>query len=351
MPTDAAGWGAQSSTSPLQYMALKRRDPLPADVSIKIAYCGVCHSDLHMVRDERHRTIYPLVPGHEIVGHVTAVGSAVKKYKVGDRVGVGCMVDSCRHCSECKQHYEQFCANGSTLTYNSKTKDNGVTMGGYTDHIVVDEAFVLRIPDNLDMMAAAPLLCAGITTYSPLRHWKVKAGTKVGVVGLGGLGHMAVKLAHAMGAEVTVFTTSESKMSAAKDLGADSVVNSKNAASMASVVRKLDVIIDTVGVSHDLGPYIDALAVDGTHVLVGAPEDKHPAFEPFKLIMGRKSVAGSLIGGIAETQEMLDFCGKHNIVCDVEKIPIDYINEAYERMLKNDVKYRFVIDISTLKKP
>ncbi|KPA74133.1 putative NADP-dependent alcohol hydrogenase [Leptomonas pyrrhocoris] len=348
MPSKACGWGAVSAKSPLQYMAIKRRDPRPNDVSIKIEYCGVCHSDLHTVRNEWAGTTFPMIPGHEIVGHVTAVGSKVAKYKVGDRVGVGCMVDSCLKCKECCEGLENYCANGNTQTYNSQTED-GMTMGGYTDHVVVREEFVLRIPDNLDLCAAAPLLCAGITTYSPLRHWGVKSGSHVGVVGLGGLGHMAVKLAHAMGAEVTVFTTSANKVEAAKQLGAHNVVISKDPAQMAAYKRKLDLIIDTVGTAHDLAPYVDTLKVDGTHVLVGAPEHPHPALQPFQLILARRSVAGSCIGGIAETQEMLDFCGKHNIVCDVEKIDISYINEAYERMLKSDVHYRFVIDLATLK--
>lgn len=349
MPSDACGYGAESATTPLHFMTLKRRDPKPNDVSIKIEYCGVCHSDLHTVRDEWGGTMFPMIPGHEIVGHVAAVGSEVTKYKVGDRVGVGCMVDSCLQCEECREGLEQYCAKGNTLTYNSKTED-GVTMGGYTDHIVVREEFVLRIPDNLDLCAAAPLLCAGITTYSPLRHWGVKPGSHVGVVGLGGLGHMAVKLAHAMGAEVTVFTTSAKKVEAAKKLGAHNVVISKDAAQMAAYKRKLNLIIDTVGSAHDLAPYVDTLKVSGTHVLVGAPESPHPALQPSQLFKSRKGVAGSCIGGIAETQEMLDFCSTHNIVCDVEKIDISYINEAYERVLKSDVHYRFVIDMATLKR-
>ncbi|KPI84220.1 putative NADP-dependent alcohol dehydrogenase [Leptomonas seymouri] len=349
MPSDAYGWGAESPTSPLKYMALKRRDPKPNDVSIKIAYCGVCHSDLHTVRDEWGNTMFPTIPGHEIVGHVTAVGSAVTKYKVGDAVGVGCMVDSCLKCEECREGLENYCSSGFIFTYNSQTKD-GVTMGGYTDHIVVREEFVLRIPDNLDLCKAAPLLCAGITTYSPLRHWGVKKGSRVGVVGLGGLGHMAVKLAHAMGAEVTVFTTSASKVEAAKKLGAQNVIISKDAEQMAAYRRKLNLIIDTVGTSHDLGPYVETLKVNGTHVLVGAPESPHPPLNPFQLLTSGRSVRGSGIGGIAETQEMLNFCGEHNIVCDVEKIDMSYINEAYERMLKGDVFYRFVIDLATLKK-
>ena len=349
-PPEVCGYGAASATSPLKYMTIKRRDPRPNDVSIKIEYCGVCHSDLHTVRNEWGVTTFPMIPGHEIVGHVTAVGSDVTKYKVGDRVGVGCMVDSCRQCEECREGLEQYCIKGMTSTYNSMTED-GVTMGGYTNHIVVREEFVLRIPDNLDLCAAAPLLCAGITTYSPLRHWGVKAGSRVGVVGLGGLGHMAVKLARAMGAEVTVFTTSPGKVEAAKKLGAHNVVVSKDAEQMAAYKRRLNLIIDTVGSAHDLAPYVDTLKVSGTHVLVGAPEHPHPALQPFQLILERKGIAGSCIGGIAETQEMLDFCSKHNIVCDVEKIDIAYINEAYARMLKSDVHYRFVIDMATLKKP
>ncbi|KAK7198215.1 Alcohol dehydrogenase-like protein [Novymonas esmeraldas] len=349
MPSDACGWGAVSATSPLHYMTFQRRDPKANDVSIHIDFCGVCHSDLHTVRNEWGGTQFPAIPGHEIVGHVTAVGSDVTKFKVGDRVGVGCIVDSCLQCGECREGLEQYCANGKTGTYNSKT-DFGVTMGGYADHIIVRDEFVLRIPDGLDLCAAAPLLCAGITTYSPLRHWGVKAGSQVGVVGLGGLGHMAVKLARAMGAEVTVFTTSASKAEAARAMGAHHVVISKDEAQLNAVKRSIDLIIDTVGATHDLSPYVNTLDLNGTHVLVGLPDSPNPPIAPLQLIGCRRSVAGSLIGGIAETQEMLDFCAAHNVVCDVEKIDIDYINDAYERMLKSDVKYRFVIDMASLKK-
>ncbi|CAD2212964.1 Alcohol dehydrogenase GroES-like domain/Alanine dehydrogenase/PNT, C-terminal domain/Zinc-binding dehydrogenase, putative [Angomonas deanei] len=351
MPSEVVAYAADGPKDPLKPYQFTRRDVGPGDVSIKIAFCGVCHSDLHTARDEWNGTVYPIVPGHEIVGHVTAVGDKVTKYKVGDTVGVGCLVDSCLQCDECKNHLEQYC-NNSTGTYNNPCKDGTgkVTQGGYSDHIVVREEFVLRVPDGLDLAGAAPLLCAGITTYSPLRHWGVKKGTKVGVVGIGGLGHMAVKLAAAMGAEVTVFTTSQSKVEDAKRLGAHHVVISKDEAQMAAAAATLDVTIDTVGFTHDLTPYINALRTNGTHVLVGAPENPHPPFIPFSLIGKRRSIGGSCIGGIQETQEMLDFCAEHKVTSDIEVIAADYINEAYERMLKSDVKYRFVIDMSTLKK-
>lgn len=351
MPSPAVGWGAKVAKAPLERLTFARRNVGPRDVEIAIRFCGVCHSDLHTVRGEWGNTTFPMIPGHEIVGNVRTVGAQVTKHKVGDRVGVGCLVNSCRHCPECKEGLENYCVN-AVGTYNSKVDVDppGVTFGGYSDHVVVDEDFVLRIPDNLDLCAAAPLLCAGITTYSPLRHWGVKKGTRVGVVGLGGLGHMAVKLANAMGAEVTVFTTTPSKEPACQQLGAKHVVISKDSAQMAAAERTLDVIIDTVGASHEMPPYLNALRVNGVHVLVGAPEHPHPGFGAFSLIGARRSLAGSAIGGIPETQEMLDFCGKHNIVSDVEKINIDYINEAYERMLKSDVRYRFVIDMESLKK-
>ncbi|EPY38178.1 alcohol dehydrogenase (NADP+) [Angomonas deanei] len=349
MPSDVKSWGALEAKKPLEPYQFTRRDVGPGDVSIKIAFCGVCHSDLHVVRDDWKNSTFPLVPGHEIVGHVTAVGDKVTKYKVGDTVGVGCLVDSCRDCRECQRGLEQYCPVKRTGTYNGKCTDGTgpVTMGGYSDHIVVREEFVLRIPEGLDLAATAPLLCAGITTYSPLKHWGVKEGSKVGVIGLGGLGHMAVKIAAAMGAEVTVFTTSESKVADAKRLGAHHSVISKDAAQMKAVFRTFNVIIDTVGVPHDLTPYLETLDLDGVHVLVGLPDTPNPEFPPNRLVLQRRSLAGSNIGGIPETQEMLDFCAAHHIVSDIELISIDYINEAYERMLKSDVKYRFVIDIAS----
>ncbi|KEG12840.1 NADP-dependent alcohol hydrogenase [Trypanosoma grayi] len=349
MATNAKGYAAQTAKAPLAPFSFQRRAVGPDDVSIKIAYCGVCHSDIHQARDEWGGSLFPMVPGHEIVGHVTAVGPKVKKFKVGDTVGVGCMVDSCSKCPQCKKGLEQYCVEGNTATYNSHTRDGkDITQGGYSDHIVVKEEFVLRVPSNLDLAAAAPLLCAGITTYSPLHHWGVKAGSKLGVVGLGGLGHMAVKIGKAMGAEITVFTTSEGKRDAAKKLGADHVVLSKDAEQMKAVQNTLNVVIDTVGSAHDLTPYILALTTDGVHILIGIPEKQHPPVPAALLIMNRKSVVGSLIGGIPETQEMLDFCSKHGIVSDIEMIKADYINTAYERVTKGDVKYRFVIDIASL---
>jgi uncharacterized zinc-type alcohol dehydrogenase-like protein len=319
---------------------------------MEILFCGVCHSDLHTVRDEWASimpTVYPVVPGHEIVGRVTSVGSAVTKFKAGDLAAVGCMVDSCQACKNCKRGLEVFCEKGCTLTYNAPDKHTGgVTYGGYSDSIVVDQAFVLRVPENLDPAAAAPLLCAGITTYSPLHHWKVGPGKKAGIVGLGGLGHMGVKFAHALGAHTVLFTTSEGKVEDGKRLGADEVVLSKNADEMQRHAGSFDFILDCVSANHDINAYINLLAVDGTLVLVGAPEKPLPV-SAFGLIMGRRSFAGSAIGGIAETQEMLDFCGKHNITSDIETIAIQQINEAYDRLLKSDVKYRFVIDMASLK--
>lgn len=353
MATKCCGWAAPSSTAPLEYWEFERRALRDDDVSIKIDYCGICHTDIHVVRDEWGRdTWYPLVPGHEIVGHVTTVGKSVKKFKVGDLVGVGCMVDSCLKCSECTAGEEQCCAERFTNTYNCKSRDGTeVTKGGYADHIVVKEAFVLRMPKEIDPAAAAPLLCAGITTYSPLRRWGVKQGTRVGVVGLGGLGHMAVKLAKAMGAHVTVFTTSKGKAESARELGADKVVISTDSSQMSAMARQLDVNIDTVGAQHDLSTYFTILAPRGVHVLVGIPSKPHPPLHPMLMVSGSKCLAGSGIGGIRETQEMLDFCAKHKITADIEMIKISDVNLAYERMLKNDVKYRFVIDLSTLKKP
>lgn len=342
-------FGTEAADAALQQLNIHRRTPTPHDVEIEIMYCGVCHSDLHTVRNEWHGTMYPCVPGHEIVGKVVHVGAHVSSLKVGDHAAVGCMVDSCRKCQYCREDLEQYCEAGNTGTYNSPDPHLGThTYGGYSESIVVNEAFVLRVPDNLDLAATAPLLCAGITTYSPLRHWNVGPRKKVGVVGLGGLGHMGVKLAKAMGAEVIVFTTSESKVEDAKRLGADDVVLSKDEAQMQRYAGKLHFVLDAVSAQHDINAYLKLLRVDGSLALVGAPE--HPlAVAAFSLIPYRRSFAGSMIGGIAETQEMLDFCGRHNIVSDIEMINIQQINEAYERLLKGDVKYRFVIDMASLK--
>ena len=343
-------YAASSAKSPLAPYRFERRDPREHDVVIDILYCGVCHSDVHTVRDEWGQGKYPIVPGHEIIGRVTAVGKGVTKFKVGDMAGVGCMVDSCRECASCKEDLEQFCEKGATFTYASKDRHDGtVTQGGYSSQVVVDEAFTLHISDKLDPAAAAPLLCAGITTYSPLKHWKVGKGSKVGVVGLGGLGHMALKLAHAFGATVVQFTTSESKRADALRLGADDVVLSNNAEQMKAHAGTFDFILDTVSAKHDLDVYLQMLKREGTMTLVGVP-DKPAELAAGALIFGRRSRAGSLIGGIAETQEMLDFCAEHGIVSEIEKIDIQNINEAYERMLKSDVKYRFVIDMASLKK-
>jgi alcohol dehydrogenase (NADP+) len=347
----AKAYSAASETSPLAADTIPRRNPTDRDVQIEILFCGICHSDLHQVRNEWREampTVYPCVPGHEIVGRVTKVGSAVTKYKTGDLVAVGCMVDSDRTCPSCREGLEQFCPN-FTLTYNFPDKHlGGVTYGGYSDSIVVDERFVLRVPANLKLAGAAPLLCAGITTYSPMRHWGVTKGQKVGVVGLGGLGHMGVKFAHALGAHVVVFTTSPGKTEDALRLGADEVVVSRDADVMMTHAGSFDFILDTVSADHDINAYLNLLRRDGNLTLVGAPE-KPLAVSAFSLIMGRRTLSGSPIGGIAETQEMLDFCGKHDITADVEVIPIQKVNEAYERLLKSDVKYRFSIDMASLK--
>lgn len=343
----AKAYAAPSAKAPLAPFSFERRDLRANDVHIEIQYCGVCHSDVHQARDEWGRGIFPMVPGHEIVGKVIAVGNDVKKFKVGDLTGVGCMVDACLDCRSCREGLEQFCERGFVGTYNSKEKDGTPTYGGYSSSIVVREEFCLSIPKNLDLAAVAPLLCAGITTYSPLRHWKVSKGQKVGVVGLGGLGHMGVKLANAMGAHVVVFTTSPSKVEDAKRLGAHEVVISKDLTQMKAHTGTFDFILDTVSAPHDYDLYLSLLHRDATMVLVGLP-DKPPELHAGALIMGRRSLAGSLIGGIEETQEMLDFCGKHNIVSDIEMIPIQKINEAYDRMVKSDVKYRFVIDLKSL---
>ena len=343
-------YGALAADKPLEPLDIFRRDPGPHDVQIRIAYCGVCHSDLHTVRSEWGGTLYPCVPGHEIVGHVSAIGAHVTNFAVGDTVGVGCLVDSCQRCGECAEGLEQFCENGFTGTYNAPTPDApGHTLGGYSERIVVDEKFVLKIAHSDDQLAAvAPLLCAGITTYSPLRHWKAGPGKKVGVVGIGGLGHMGIKLARAMGAEVVAFTTSESKRQDAIDLGAHEVVVSRNADEMKGHAGSFDLILDTVAASHDLDALTRLLKRDGTLCLVGVPEHAHPSPDVSALIFKRRAIAGSLIGGIAETQEMLDFCAEHGIVSDIELIRAEAINEAYERMLRSDVKYRFVIDGASL---
>jgi uncharacterized zinc-type alcohol dehydrogenase-like protein len=342
-------YAAHSATSPLAPFSFERRDPGPADVQIDILFCGVCHSDLHTVRSEWGGTTFPCVPGHEIVGRVAKAGRDVKKFREGDLAAVGCMVDSCRACENCRENFEQFCDNpGPVFTYNSKDKQTGgITYGGYSKSIVVDQDFVLRISGKLDLAATAPLLCAGITTYSPLRHWKVGQGQKVGVVGLGGLGHMGVKFANAFGAHVVLFTTSPNKTADAKKLGAHEVIISKDEDEMKKHEKTFDFILDTVSAQHDLNAYLSLLKRDGTLTLVGASPDALPV-DAFSLIHRRRRLAGSLIGGIAETQEMLDYCAERGITCDIEMIPIDQINEAYERMLKSDVKYRFVIDMASL---
>ncbi len=348
---NAKAYSAASATSPLGSSRINRRDPGDRDVQIEILFCGICHSDLHLVRNEWSHvmpTVYPIVPGHEIVGRVTKVGSAVTKYKPGDLAAVGCLVDSDRTCPHCKAGNEQACPN-QVLTFNGPDRHlGGVTYGGYSDSIVVDEHFVLRVPSNLNLAGAAPLLCAGITTYSPMRHWGVGKGKKVGVVGLGGLGHMAVKFGHAFGAHVVVFTTSPGKKEDALRLGADEVVISSNPAEMKKHAGSFDFILDAVSADHDINAYLSLLARDGNLTLVGAPA-KPLSVASFALIMGRRSLSGSNIGGIAETQEMLDFCGTHNITADVEVIPIQKVNEAYARVIKSDVKYRFAIDMASLR--
>jgi len=344
------GYAAQSATSPLAPFAFERREPGPADVQIDIVYCGVCHSDLHTARGEWPGTRYPCVPGHEIVGRVARVGGQVSKFRAGDLVGVGCLVDSCRRCASCAEGLEQYCENGFTGTYNGPEQGTGNnTYGGYSNRIVVDEKFVLKIRHPEEQLAAvAPLLCAGITTYSPLRKWEVGPGQTVGVIGLGGLGHMGVKLARALGANVVLFTTSPNKAADALRLGAHEVVISTDRKAMAEQRNRFDFILDTVAAPHDLDAFLGMLKRDGSLVLVGAPASPHPSPGVFNLIFKRRSLAGSLIGGIAETQEMLDFCAERGIVSDIETIPIASINDAYERMLKSDVKYRFVIDMATL---
>ena len=346
MKTNA--YAAQTATAPLTPFTLDRRDVGKHDVQIEILYCGVCHSDLHTARGEWQGTSYPCVPGHEIVGRVVKVGENVSKFRAGDTVGVGCMVDSCLTCANCKDDLEQFCEVGTTWTYNSPDKHTGgITYGGYSDSIVVDKAFVLKIPKHLDLAATAPLLCAGITTYSPLHLNKVSKGQKVGIVGLGGLGHMGVKIAKAMGAHVVVFTTSANKVEDALRLGADEVVNSKDAEEMKKHLNSFHFILDTVSAKHDISAYLLLLGRDGNLTQVGVPPEPL-SVDIGSLVFGRRSLSGSLIGGIKETQEMLDFCGKHNITADIELIPIQKINEAYDRLLKSDVKYRFVIDMASL---
>jgi uncharacterized zinc-type alcohol dehydrogenase-like protein len=346
-------YAAQSATSPLAPFSIDRREPDEKDVAIDILYCGVCHSDLHTVRSEWGGTQYPCVPGHEIVGRVTAIGNDVTKFKVGDLVGVGCMVDSCRSCKSCNEGLEQYCEGpaGFTGTYNGPMKGGANTYGGYSTAIVVDEHFVLSIKhDEKDLAGVAPLLCAGITTWSPLRHWKTGPGKKVGIIGIGGLGHMGLKLAKTLGAHVVAFTTSPEKVKDAHALGADEVVISKDEAQMTRHTGSFDFILNTVAAPHNLDPFISLLKRDGTMTLVGAPATPHPSPGIFNLIFARRSLAGSLIGGIPETQEMLDFCAEHGITADIEEIAIHEINDAYERMLKGDVKYRFVIDMETLKR-
>ena len=342
-------YGAYAGDKPLEPMEISRRVPGPHDVLIDIAYCGICHSDLHQVRAEWAGTQFPCVPGHEIVGRVAAVGAHVSGFGPGDLVGIGCIVDSCKHCEECDSGLENYC-DGLIGTYNFPTADApGWTLGGYSQQIVVHERYVLRIRHPEEQLAAvAPLLCAGITTYSPLRHWNAGPGKKVGIVGIGGLGHMGIKLAHAMGAHVVAFTTSESKREDAKALGANEVVVSRNSDEMAAHVKSFDLIVNTVAAPHDLNVFLTLLKRDGTLTLVGAPASPHPSPEVFNLIFKRRSLAGSMIGGIPETQEMLDFCAEHGIVADIELTGVDQINDAYERMLKGDVKYRFVIDNATL---
>lgn len=343
----AHAYAVQSASSHFAPFSFEQRELGPHDVAIDIAYCGVCHSDVHQARNEWGGSIFPMVPGHEIVGHVSAVGTAVTRYHSGDRVGVGCLVDSCRVCENCRAGDEQFCLQTPTFTYNSTQKDGSVTYGGYADRIIVNEDFVLSVPTNLDLAAAAPLLCAGITTYSPLRHWRVGPNQRVGIIGLGGLGHMALKFAHAFGAHVVQFTTSEKKAEDAKRLGADEVVLSNDDRAMAAQSNSFDFLLDTVSAPHDLNRFLALLRRNGTMTLVGVP-DTPPTVAAASLIFRRGSLAGSLIGGIAETQEMLDFCGEHRITSEIELIPIQHLDTAFDRMVKSDVRYRFVIDSASL---
>ena len=350
MMTEAKAFAAYADDQPLAPLSIDRRTPRPDDVAIEILYCGVCHSDLHFAKNDWGLTRYPIVPGHEIVGRVTSVGSDVTRFKTGDVVGVGCMVDSCRTCSACQDDVEQYCLNGFTMTYGSDDRHDGtMTQGGYSESIVVSEHFVLTMPEGIDLPSAAPILCAGITTYSPLRHHGVGKGHKVGVIGMGGLGHMGVKLAKALGAEVTVFTRSDAKVEEAKQHGADHVVVSSDEEQMKAVAETFDFMLDTVPVQHDINPYLAALRYDGTHIMVGLMDPIEPAVQGANLIFKRRVLAGSLIGGIAETQELLDFCAEHKITCDVEMIDMQTINTAFERMQKGDVRYRFVIDMASMK--
>jgi uncharacterized zinc-type alcohol dehydrogenase-like protein len=350
MTLKVLGYAAQSATDALAPYRFERRDPRGNDVLIEVLYCGVCHSDLHQARNDWQNSLYPMVPGHEVIGRVVSVGSAVTRFQPGDHVGVGCMVDSCQHCAACAQGLEQYCAEFPTLTYNGLDRHDGLpTFGGYSEQIVVSDKFVLKIPAGLDLAGAAPLLCAGITTWSPLRHWKVGPGSKVAVIGLGGLGHMGLKLAKGLGADVTLFTRSPGKEDDARRLGADRIVLSTDPQQMAAVGGQFDLIIDTVPYVHDLNPYLPTLALDGTLVLVGYLGDLQPLVNSIPLLLGRRSVAGSAIGGIAETQEMLDFCGEHGITADIETIRIQEINAAFERMLRSEAKYRFVIDMASLR--
>lgn len=348
--SNTKAYAAESETSKLAPFSFDRREPRPDDVSIEIDFCGVCHTDIHFAENDWGNSVFPVVPGHEIIGRVTAVGSDVSNHKVGDVVGVGCMVDSCRTCSACESGLEQYCLEGMTGTYNGEDRhDHSMTFGGYSDKVVVSERFVVKVPEKLDPAAAAPLLCAGITTYSPLRHYGVKAGDKVGIIGMGGLGHMGVKFAKALGAEVTIFTRSESKVGEAKKQGADHVIISTDDKQMEDAAQSFDFMLDTVPVQHDLNPYLNALKFDGTHILVGLLLPIEPPVAAGALVGKRRVLAGSLIGGMPETQEVLDFCAEHDITCDIEMLDIHNINEAYERMKKGDVKYRFVIDMATLK--
>ncbi|WP_110972776.1 NAD(P)-dependent alcohol dehydrogenase [Pseudomonas huaxiensis] len=345
----AIGYAAQSASAPLAPMTFDRRSPRPNDVVIDILYCGVCHSDIHQARNEWGIAVYPLMPGHEIIGRVRTTGSAASKYQPGDLVGVGCMVDSCQHCDACHADLEQYCLEGPTMTYTTPDRvDGSYTLGGYSNSIVVREDFVLRIPDGMDLPSAAPILCAGITTYSPLRHHGVGPGHRVGILGMGGLGHMGIKLAKALGAEVTLFTRSAAKAEEAQRQGADHVVVSTDPAQMAAVADHFDFLLDTIPVQHDLNPYLKTLKFNGVHILVGLIEPIEPAIDAAHLVLKRRVIAGSLIGGIAETQEVLDFCAAHDIRCDIEMLDIRAINEAYSRMIAGDVKYRFVIDMATL---
>ena len=351
MPINVFGYAAESATSPIAPLNFTRRDPRASDIVVEILYCGVCHSDIHQARNEWKNSLYPMVPGHEIIGRVESVGADVTGFKVGDMVGVGCLVDSCQTCQSCAEGLEQYCAEFPTPTYNGTDRhDDLPTFGGYSERIVVSDKFVVRIPDALDPKSAAPLLCAGITSYSPLRHWKIGAGSTMAVVGLGGLGHMGIKFAKAFGADVTLFTRTPDKEAEALRMGADAVVLSTDADQMASVAGRFDFILDTVPSPHDLNPYLATLKRDGVHCLVGLLEPLETGLETMPFVFGRRSVTGSCIGGIVETQEMLDFCAAEGITCDVEMIDMQTINEAYTRMIRSDVKYRFVIDMASLKK-